>query len=384
MNKHFLGPAIIVAIGVAIAGWLILNPNTVSDEASIRVPPKITIITPKPVTERLIIESQGTVEPANTMVLSAEIAARIVEVADNFQRGNAFSAGDVLIRLEDTDARLGREQAAAQLAQARIDLRLASNELDRATELFEQQLVSRQNLEQAQLRQSQAEAKLAATSVSLAQAELTLERTVIKAPFNGRIEQEMISVGQFVARGEPLAQLIELNYFEIRLPISRAELAYLDIPFSARGLIEESLRPEVTISGEFGGQEWIRKATLIRTEALIDAGTRQVFAVARLPIKLDDADTLIPLGLFVRAKIEGVLPPNAFRLPRSSLGSNNSLLVVDSDNRLWQQPIDIIRLEHDHVIVSQQEITPNSRIAMSGLRTIVDGMHIEPVEATDR
>ena len=108
MNKHFLGPAIIVAIGVAIAGWLILNPNTVRDEASIRVPPKITIITPQPVTEPLIIESQGTVEPANTMVLSAEIAARIAEVADNFQRGNAFSAGDVLIRLEDTDARLGR------------------------------------------------------------------------------------------------------------------------------------------------------------------------------------------------------------------------------------------------------------------------------------
>jgi RND family efflux transporter, MFP subunit len=384
LNKHFMAPAIIVAIGAAIAGWLILNPNTVSDETSTRVLPKITITTPQPVTEPLIIESQGTVEPANTMVLSAEIAARITEVADNFQRGNAFSAGDVLIRLEDTDAKLGREQAAAQLAQARIDLRIASNELDRATELFQQQLVSRQNLEQAQLRHGQAEAQLAAASVSLAQAELTLERTIIKAPFNGRIEQEMISVGQFVARGEPIALLIELNYFEIRLPISRAELAYLDIPFSARGLIDEALRPKVILSGEFGGQDWIRKATLVRTEALIDAGTQQVFAVARLPINLDDADTLIPLGLFVRAKIEGVLPKNAYRLPRSSLGADKSLLVVDMDNRLWQQPIEIIRLEHDHVIISQQEITPNSRIAMSGLRTIVDGMHIEPVQATSR
>jgi RND family efflux transporter MFP subunit len=377
LNRKILLPVIIVIGGVVAAAALVLNPNQVSDSPPARVPPKVSVIHPTLIDEPLIIDSQGTVEPAHRITLAAEVAGRVSAISDRFQRGGAFEQGDVLFSIDDTDARLALQRARASEQQAAIDLKISQGDFKRAQELKEQNLISTQAFEQAQLQLARAQAQQQATLVARQEAELTLERTQVKAPFRGRIENESLDVGQFINRGERVAELIALDAYEVRLPIARDQLAYLDLPFSTRGIIPKEQRPKVTLSGEFAGQEWLREAELIRTEAQIDSATRQIFAVASLAIDSNDS-TLFPLGLFVKAEIEGVFPQQAYRLPRSSLAPGNRILTVDENNQLWLKNVDILRLEHDDVVI-QGGLTPESLVCVSAGRTVVDGMRVEPV-----
>lgn len=368
---------VIVIGGIATAAALVLNPNQVSESPPARIPPKVSVIHPSPIDEPLIIESQGTVEPAHRISLAAEVAGRVSSISERFQRGGAFEQGDILFTIDDTDALFALQRAQASERQANIDLKISQGDFKRAQDLNSQNQISAQALEQAQLQLARAEAQQQASHVARQEAQLALERTQIKAPFRGRIESESLDVGQFVNRGEQVAELIALDAYEVRLPIARDQLAYLDLPFSTRGIIPKAQRPKVMLSGEFAGQEWIREAELVRTEAQIDAATRQIFAVASLPIDSNDPNTLFPLGLFVRAEIEGIFPKQAFRLPRSSLAPGNRILTVDENNQLWLKNVDILRLEHDDVVI-QGGLTPDSLICVSAGRTVVDGMSVEP------
>lgn len=378
MNRKILLPVVIVIAGVLAAAALILNPNEVNDNPPARVAPKVSVIKPSLIDEPLIIDSQGTVEPAHRISLAAEVAGRVDVISERFQRGGAFEQGDVLFTIDDTDTRLALQRARANEQQATIDLKISQGDFQRAKELKSQNLISMQAFEQAQLHLARAEAQQQASLVARQEAELALQRTQVKAPFRGRIESESLDVGQFINRGERIADLIALDAYEVRLPIARDQLAYLDLPFSTRGIIPKELRPKVTLSGEFAGQEWIREAELVRTEAQIDAETRQIFAVASLPIDSDNPDTLFPLGLFVKAEIEGVFPEQAYRLPRSSLAPGNRILTVDENNQLWLKSVNILRLEHDDVVI-QGGLTPESLVCISAGRTVVDGMHVEPI-----
>ena len=378
MNKKIILPITIVLVGLGAAATLILNPNEVNDSPIARVPPKVSVIKPSLIDEPLIIDSQGTVEPAHRISLAAEVAGRVTTISERFQRGGAFEQGDILFTIDDTDARLALQRAQANEDQAAIDLKISQGDFTRAQDLKAQNLISAQALEQAQLKLARAQAQQQASLVARQEAELTLQRTQVKAPFRGRIESETLDIGQFVNRGERVAELIALDAYEVRLPIARDQLAYLDLPFSTRGIIPKEQRPKVTLSGEFAGQEWLREAELVRTEAQIDAATRQVFAVASLTIDSNDPNTLFPLGLFVKAEIEGVFPKQAYRLPRSSLAPGNRILTVDQNNQLWLKNVDILRLEHDDVVI-QGGLTPESLVCVSAGRTVVDGMHVEPV-----
>lgn len=378
MNRKSLLPLVIVLVGVVLAAALILNPNQVSDMPPARIPPKVSVIHPSLIDEPLIIDSQGTVEPAHRISLAAEVAGRISSISERFQRGGAFEQDELLFTIDDTDARLSLQRANANEQQAEIDLKLRQADLKRANDLRAQNLISAQSFEQAQLQLARAEATQQASLVARKEAQLSLARTQVKAPFRGRIESESLDAGQFINRGERIAELIALDAYEVRLPIARDQLAYLDLPFSTRGIIPKEQRPKVTLSGEFAGQEWIREAELVRTEAQIDAATRQIFAVASLQIDSDNPDTLFPLGLFVKAEIEGVFPQQAYRLPRSSLAPGNRILTVDENNQLWLKSVDILRLEHDEVVI-QGGLTPQSLVCLSAGRTGGDGMHVEPI-----
>ena len=378
MKKKFILPLVVIAGGLTAAILLVLNPNEIADVQPERVPPFLTVGYPEPVDEPFIIQSQGTVEAAHTITLSPEVSGRVAFVSDNFQRGGSFHKGDVLLQLDDADAKLQLKRAQAQTKQALADEKIAKHDLSRARKLFAQKLISSQALEQAELVSVRALAQKEAADAYLEESKLALARTTLLAPFDGRIEQEFVDVGQFVSRGERLADLIALSFYEVRLPIARDQLSYLELPFSARGIIPQAEQPNVRIIGEFAGYEWLREAKLIRTEAVIDQSTRQVFGVAQLTIDTENPDTLLPLGLFVKAEIEGVTPDNAYRLPRSSLSSDSRILVVDDDNRLWLRQTEILRLEHDHVVV-RGNVDASTKVAMRGFNAIVNGMHVNPV-----
>ena len=218
-----------------------------------------------------------------------------------------------------------------------------------------------------------AEAGLRAGESAVARAKRDLERTVLRAPFDGIVRQENIDVGQFVRRGSEIARLYATDAMEVRLPIADEQLAFLGFQLGQR--FDHEQAPQVTLSASFGGVEQRWEGRILRAEGELDPRSRMVHLVARV----ERPEPALPLGLFVSATIDGTLAQDIVTLPRSVLREGNQVIVVDKDDRLELRPVTPLRFFEDDVLI-QAGLAAGERVCLSPLQTVVEGMRVQPLE----
>lgn len=142
---------------------------------------------------------QGQIEPWRRVSISAQVEA-IVEALP-VQQGQQVQAGDVLVKLSEEDR-------PAAVAQARARVRQLAAELKGAERLRTGNLVS----ESEKLR---LESELAAAQAALEQAELALRHIQPTAPFDGVVNQRNAELGEYVARGQSLLELVQVDRLKV-------------------------------------------------------------------------------------------------------------------------------------------------------------------------
>ncbi len=329
----------------------------------------------------LRVRSEGTVAPRIETELNSEVAGRVVEISPALVVGGFFEEGEVLFRLESREYELAVTRSRAAIAQA--NLRLETERQEAAVAEREWQLLDIGRPTPLALREPQiaeALASLASAEAALAQTEYDLERTVVRAPYDGRVRTERVDVGQFVQRGDSVADLYSVDAAEVRLPIPDAELAFVDLPLAYRDSGGEDVsKPRVTIRAQFAGEmhEWI--GVIERTEGEIDSRTRMVNAIARVedPYSRSSNPGRPPLavGMFVEAEILGRSSGEVAILPRSAMRSGDQVLVVDPEGKLRFRNVDVYRMERERVLV-RAGIDRGDRIVVSPLETAVEGMTV--------
>jgi RND family efflux transporter MFP subunit len=308
--------------------------------------------------------------------LIPEVSGRVVWMSPNLVAGGYFTEGQLLVRVDDVDYRNSLERAQATLERAEAEEQHARYEYQRLESLAERNLTSRSQLENSLRAQRVAGANLRDARANYEQAQESLDRTQISAPFTGLVRSEAVDIGQFISRGSAIATLYASGQVEVRLPIADRQLAFLDLPPTLRGELPEGLRPKVTLTTEYAGQQLVWQGEIVRTEAEIDVSSRMVQLVARVPNI--DGQTPLTVGLFVNAKIEGLLAEDIVTLPRSALRNNGQVLVVDSDNKLQFRTIKQLRLYQDNVLV-KSGLSRGERVCLSPLQTAIEGMTVSPV-----
>ena len=226
---------------------------------------------------------------------------------------------------------------------------------------------------------AEAMATLASAEAALDQAKFDLERTVVRAPYAGRVRAKQVDVGQYVQRGAPVATLYSVDVAEVKLPIPDAELEYVNLPLAYRGAAENAQGPGVTLTAEFAGREHKWYGRIVRTDGEIDATTRMVNAIAQVKDPYakgrDSRRPPLAVGMFVEAEINGRRVGNVVRLPRTALRGDARVLVVDTANRLYYRDIDIFRLDRDEVLV-RGGLEPGDRVCVSNVEAAVNGMEV--------
>jgi HlyD family secretion protein len=193
----------------------------------------------------------GRLQPARRAWLRFEVDGLVA--ARHVEAGKKVRAGDVLLELEGADYRDALVQARAEWQQekeslerdkrllelARRSRKLQEEEVTRLNSLKERSLASKTLLGDAQalLAQRQAEEARLSTSVqigpqrvearraALDRAERDLARTRLKAPFEGRVNQVELEVGDYAGRNQPALEVISDRldfYVEVRGPVARA------------------------------------------------------------------------------------------------------------------------------------------------------------------
>ena len=212
--------------------------------------------------------------------------------------------------------------------------------------------------------------------VNYLQAQQNLERTQLLAPFTGLVRSESVDIGQFVSRGSAIATIYANDLVEVRLPIADRQLAFLNLPPTLRGELPDNMRPNVTLSAEYAGQQLSWQGQIVRMEAEIDVSSRMVQLVARVENQPDAAP--LSVGLFVNAEIQGLTAANIVVLPRQALRNNNQVLVVDADNKLHFRDIEPLRLYQDSVLI-KSGLKRGERVCISPLQTAIEGMSVNPI-----
>jgi len=381
MKQKILIPLAVLAACMVGAFLLVATAPSVESVPPERAIIAVRTIDAQPESVRLTVRSQGTVAPRTESALVPEVSGRVVWVSPSLVSGGFFEVGAPLLRLERRDYEIGVARARAALVRAKSEFEYAASELDRQKGLSARDVASAAKLSAARRAQRVSEAGVVEARVSLEQAEWDLERTEIVAPFEGRVRDKNVDVGQFVNRGAPFATLYATDYAEIRLPIADHQLAFLDLP-GVRGDAEGE-GPVVHLHARFAGErrEWTGR--IVRTEGEIDRRSRMVHVVARVedPYGMSEGGenrTPLAVGLFVKAEIEGPMAENVRVVPRYAMRDKDHILIVDAEDRLRSHEVEVLRIDRDDVLIRTQ-LGPGERICISSLQVVVEGMPVQPL-----
>lgn len=372
----FILPIIIIIGAVGASALLVMAKPEPEKKAAVEIARFIRVIEAHQKQVVLSVETQGSVEAKQAIDLIPQVSGQVVYVSDKFVDGGIFKKGEVILRIDPRDYQYAVTTAQARVAESQQFLEKEQAEADLAKaewKILGQGEASDLTLRKPQL--ADAEAKVKAAEASLSVAELSLERTEIRAPFKGLLNSKNVDLGQFITMGTILGKLYSIDVVEIRLPMSSKDLSQFDIKGLKTGLAQF----DVTLTGRFADQDYHWKGKIVRSEGLIDPKTRIMYVVAQLrgdQLMSLEGSIPISIGQFVSANIEGRHFDGVYKLPREVLRQGDQILVVDKDNKLRSRKVKVVESNRDFVVISDG-LKEGDIVSQSQLGMEVDGLLVK-------
>lgn len=287
------------------------------------------------------VSAVGTLLADESVDVRPEIAGQVVAVS--FEDGDAVRAGDVLARLRDAAPR-------AALAEAEANLTLAEAQLVRI-----QALSGRGNTSAEELDRATAERDLAQSRRDAA-AE-TLRRTVIRAPFAGRVSARLIAVGAQVDPSTVVTTLVDADPLQVEV----------DLPES----VQAWLRPDtvLTLRTDATGET---PATVSYIAPSVAPGSRTVRVRADLP-----PDTALAPGMTVQATAQVRSPEPVIAVPAEAVTTraDGPMVWVVLDGKVSTRQVTTgARLASEVTVTSG--LTAGETIVIEGLVRLREGADV--------
>lgn len=184
----------------------------------------------------------GQVEAVQQATVSAQTSGRVVEVI--YDVDDFVQAGDLLLRLRDTEQRARLEQAEAALREARARFEEARAEYVRIEGIFERQLISRAEMDRATAALESARARLESARAAREEAQEQLEYTRVRAPYAGIVTQRHVEVGETVNPGQPLMSGLSLETLRVVAQVPQRFINDVRTHDQARILLQDGRRVE--------------------------------------------------------------------------------------------------------------------------------------------
>jgi membrane fusion protein (multidrug efflux system) len=289
----------------------------------------------------------GSLRSNESVILRPEIAGRIVEIP--FEEGEPVRRGDVLVVLDDTIYR-------AEVEQVRAALELSQANHDRAVDLLARNAGTTRARDEAL-------AALRANQAALELAKARLEKTVITAPFDGVIGLRNVSVGDFVAIGQDLANLEQIDPLKADFRVAEVYLA----------AVRRGQKIELTVDA-FPRESFPGEVYAI--DPLIDESGRSILLRARLP----NPEAVLRPGLFARVTLVLNERDDAVQVPEQALvpqGEDQFVFRVVEGKAVRTRVTAGIR--RDGMVEITEGLGPDDEVVTAGQLKIRDGAPVQPV-----
>jgi len=149
----------------------------------------------------------GSIEPERRADMRAEVSAVVLAVLK--ENGDPVKKGDLIVRLDQTSIRDTLTSAEASASAADQAYEQAERQYQRMATLIKTGVVSTQQLEDVEIRRNSAQSDRAAARTRVVTARQQLERTEVRAPFDGVVSDRKVSAGDTAAVGKELVKVID-------------------------------------------------------------------------------------------------------------------------------------------------------------------------------
>ena len=360
-----------VVIAVLIGIWLFSGqlgveesppPLTLAEQANLRSARQADA-TPVRVRARIAHASRqvqhlrirGKTENKRTVVVRAEITGTVT--ARPAERGSRVATGEALCRISVDDRRAGLLESEAAVNRAQIE--------------YQGSLKLRAGGFQSDTLVAQAQARLAEAKAKLKRSQLNLARTLVKAPFDGIVEDVHLEIGDYVSPGAQCATLVDLDPMLLVGRVPERDVLRVLPGQAATGLLSDGTQ----VSGRihFVGQQSDSETRSYALEVQIpNSGYRLRSGVS--------AEIRIPVAEVMAQKVS----PALFALSDAGVVG---IRIVDADGRVAFNPVEIVRDEADGLWVTGLPdvatlITVGQELVVPGQSVEVDFEAVEEMPAS--
>ncbi|WP_114784822.1 efflux RND transporter periplasmic adaptor subunit [Botryobacter ruber] len=376
-RKTFIISALIllVSIGITVVVFM-TEPEAQREGASINTAMLVDVVQVNRDDYTPTVVATGTVQAAKDITLSTQVGGEVIRISENFTPGAFVKKNEVLLQINPADYRNTLQLRRSDLELAKSDLRVEMGRQEVARKDYA--LIGEELPEQNQdlvLRQPQleaAKANVSAAEAAVDQAQLNLQRTTIRAPFDAHIITRNANTGSQLAPGTAIGRLVGMEEYWVAadVPVSKVNWLTFANNSSAEGsdvkIIDANSWPE----GQY------RQGKLFRLVGALDTQTR----LARVLISVPDplarktaADTIPPLliGTFVEAHIQAKQLPDVIRLSRDYLRQGNTVWVMKA-GKLNIRKVDILFEDPSYAYI-RKGLSDGEMVVTTDLSTVVEG-----------
>jgi len=252
----------------------------------------------------MFVETDNAQVEAHSVMIAAKVSGYVKEV--KFEEGQKVKAGDLLVAIDERDYQNALVQFQAEESSLKARYTDAERNFSRLSQLYKSSAVSQQQYDAANASYSELKARKDSLSAQVAQAQLNLENTKIRAPADGFIAKKSVEPGQLAAVGVPLVGFVDNQSRWVVANFKETEIE--DIKIGAK---VDLAVDAITSRGYVGKVESISSATGATFTLLPPDNATGNFTkvVQRVPVKiqfegLSEEDVVkLRAGLSVQAKV---------------------------------------------------------------------------------
>ena len=369
--KKLFAPLCLSALALALTGC---DKSPAAEEKSPLVKVRTEVITYAPLS--INNELSGRVVAPRVAQVSARVPGVILKRA--FDEGSEVKQGDVLFLIDPAPFKADLDSAQAALRKSEALALQAKLQDQRYRALIESNAISRQDYDNAQAQAQQAQADVAANKAAVQRARLNLGYATVTAPISGRIGRALVTEGALVGQGEvtPLARIQQLNPVHVDLTQSTRDLDALRESFRAGELQQVGKNQARATLIRDNGSLYPLPGKLLFTDVSVEPSTGQIILRSEFPNP--DFD-LLP-GSFVRVRLEQAVNKEGISVPQRAVLRDSAgvaqVLLIDTANRVKQQPVQLGGVQNDRWIVNDG-LKAGDRIVIEGVQHARPGEQVQ-------
>lgn len=356
---------ILVVGGWAVARYLVATAPKAERKAQPTRAVTVETVTLSSGTQTVLIDTTARISAARDLTLFPEVTGTVEKLNPRLRPGETFSNGTVLLELDDDDFQLALREAQSGLKTTEADYEMEQGEQARARHEY---AIAGKSIspeyEALALRKPQLKKAKAAIEKARAirdQAQINLERTKIRAPFDGTLTELSIAPGSRVAATTPLLKLIDSKRLWLYAEVNDVDMRYIEFANEQGTGGSIVTIPNTDITGR-----------VLHRLPDVDSASRKPRVL--IEIEGDDASAGLAVGSFTRVHISGRLLPESFTLPWPLLRDNDTVWLMGDSKKLTIKQVEVLHRGRETVIV--RGLSDGARIVKTNLSGAVEGIQL--------